>query len=89
MVIAVFLPRVESSTFLRVQDNTLIESGDGWGFIVLAVIALAGVFRVVQRQPKDAGTTLLIQTGRPPLHAVRAEPQRERSWTSAPCGAPE
>jgi hypothetical protein len=41
MLIAVFLPRVESNTFLRVAQNTLIQSGDGWWFLGIAV-GLAG-----------------------------------------------
>jgi Uncharacterised protein family UPF0547 len=37
LVIAVFLPHVESNKFFRVQDNSLIQGGDGWIFIGLAV----------------------------------------------------
>lgn len=41
MVIAVFLPRLESSTFTTIAQNTLIQGGDGiW--IVFAAIGVAG-----------------------------------------------
>jgi hypothetical protein len=40
-IISVFLPRVESDTFFRVQDNTLIQSGDGW-VIIGCAIGIAG-----------------------------------------------
>jgi hypothetical protein len=40
-LIAVFLPRVESAAFLRIESNTLIQSGDGYIVIGLA-IGLAG-----------------------------------------------
>jgi Uncharacterised protein family UPF0547 len=52
MVIAVFLPRVESQQFFRVADNTLIQSGDGWVFVGLAVIAAAATYRTYQQQSK-------------------------------------
>jgi hypothetical protein len=42
MLLAVFLPRVEARTFTAVADNTLVQSGQGWWFIGLAIgIALA------------------------------------------------
>jgi hypothetical protein len=50
MVIAVFLPRVESAKFGRVQENTLIQSGDGWVFIGLAVGIVAAVYAAFQRE---------------------------------------
>jgi hypothetical protein len=38
-VIGVFLPKVESSTFFRVEKNTLIQQGDGWLLLVMALAA--------------------------------------------------
>jgi hypothetical protein len=47
MVIGVFLPRVESSAFTLggIQENTLIQSGDGWIFIGLAAGIAGAVYR--------------------------------------------
>jgi uncharacterized protein UPF0547 len=59
MVIAVFLPRVESQEFLRVADNTLILSGDGWVVIGLAVIAAAATYRTYQQQSKTWSVLVL------------------------------
>jgi hypothetical protein len=47
LVIAVFLPRLESSAFTLggIQQNTLIQSGDGWWFIGLAAGIAGAVYR--------------------------------------------
>lgn len=47
MVIAIFLPRVESSAFTLggIKQNTLIQSGDGWIFIALAIGIVGSVYR--------------------------------------------
>jgi uncharacterized membrane protein len=59
-VIAVFLPRVESTTFAKVKENTLIQSGDGgWLLIVLAVITAASVYRAFQQRTKTAAPLVL------------------------------
>ena len=49
MVIACFLPRVESTKFFQVVDNTLVASGDGFIFIGLAVIVVAATYRLYQQ----------------------------------------
>jgi len=49
MVIAVFLPRVESTSFGGVAENTLIQSGDGWIFIGLSLGVSGGHDRHVRR----------------------------------------
>ena len=49
MVVAVFLPWVESTTFFRIQDNSLIQQGDGWIFIGLAVGIALAVWASTQR----------------------------------------
>jgi Protein of unknown function (DUF2510) len=43
-IVGTFLPRVESDTFLRVAENTLIQSGDGVFVIFLAVGAFAAAY---------------------------------------------
>jgi Short C-terminal domain len=58
MLIAVFLPRVESSTFARVEQNTLIQSGDGWWFVGIA-IGLAGMAWVAY-QKRNPGVGSLV-----------------------------
>lgn len=55
MVISVFLPRVESSTFGKVAKNTLIQSGDGWAFIVLGIVVAATVHRATQEGTRPWG----------------------------------
>ena len=55
MLIAVFLPRVESNTFGRVAQNTLIQSGGGWWFVGLAVATAASGWLAYQRQVRSVG----------------------------------
>jgi hypothetical protein len=59
MVVGVFLPRVESRQFLTVADNTLIQSGDGWIFIGLA-IAIAGASYAALRRQRRAFAVLVL-----------------------------
>lgn len=59
MMVAVFLPRVEANTFGRIAQNTLIESGDGWIFIVLAVLAAGSIWRAYQRRRRSFGPVIL------------------------------
>jgi hypothetical protein len=47
MVIAVFLPRFQSEPFLTKQD-TLIQAGHGWPFLVLAAICAATIYGALQ-----------------------------------------
>jgi hypothetical protein len=47
MVIAVFLPRFQSEPFLTKQD-TLIQAGDGWPFLVLGAICAATIYGALQ-----------------------------------------
>ncbi len=63
MVIGVFLPHVESQRFLRVADNTLIQSGDGWIFIGLAVFIALAVYAAVRRRRKTAAVLVLAAIG--------------------------
>ena len=59
MVVAVFLPRVEANTFGRIAQNTLIESGDGWAFIALAVLAVGATWRAYQHQRRSFAPVIL------------------------------
>lgn len=44
-VVAVFLPQLESSTFARIESNSMIQNGDGWLVLLFAVGVFAGVYR--------------------------------------------
>jgi hypothetical protein len=44
-MVGVFLPQVESSEFLRVAENTMVQSGPGIIVIALALGALAALYR--------------------------------------------
>jgi hypothetical protein len=52
LVIAVFLPWAEATKFSSVGQNTLIQSGDGWLVIGIAVVIAASLYRTIQRQAK-------------------------------------
>jgi hypothetical protein len=56
MLISVFLPHVESGTFATVEKNTLIQSGDGWIFILLAVAIAGAVWRAYYSDRRSVGT---------------------------------
>lgn len=45
MIVSAFLPFVDSSEFLQVAENTLIQQGSGWVFLVLGLVVLALAFR--------------------------------------------
>lgn len=59
MIVSVFLPRVEAKSFTRIAQNTLIESGDGWVFIVLAVLAVGATWRSYQRRKRSLGPVVI------------------------------
>ena len=61
MAIAAFLPLAESSTFIQVADNTLIQNGSGWVFLGLAL----GVILKARSLYTGGGpkTSLLIMGG--------------------------
>jgi hypothetical protein len=50
MLIAVFLPQFESGSFAGVEKSSLIQNGDGWWFIALAVLAAGTAYRVYRNQ---------------------------------------
>lgn len=45
VLIAVFLPEASVASFSSIENNTLIQSGDGWFFIALALSGLFAVYR--------------------------------------------
>jgi hypothetical protein len=60
MLIAIFLPRVESKgVFTTVADNTLIQSGGGWWFVGIA-LAVASSGWYAYRSAKRAGGTMVL-----------------------------
>jgi hypothetical protein len=59
MLIAVFLPRVESTSFGGVAENTLIQSGDGWIFIALSIGVAAAAYRAYRQGTKTIAVIVL------------------------------
>jgi hypothetical protein len=59
LLIGVFLPRVSSTTFARIGGNTLIQSGDGWIFVGLAVGIAVSSWYAYQRRAGGAGVLIL------------------------------
>lgn len=59
MVLAVFLPQFESNTFARIEKNTLIQNGDGWWFILLAVIAAGAAYRAYRDQRRSFASVVV------------------------------
>jgi hypothetical protein len=55
LLISVFLPFMESTTFPRVAQNTLIQSGDGWILIVLSVAELFALYRIYVSKQRNLG----------------------------------
>jgi len=45
MVISLFLPLADSSSFIRVANNRMLQHAESWGIAVLAVIAAATGYR--------------------------------------------
>jgi hypothetical protein len=63
MIVGVFLPRVVSHQFFRVPDNTLIQSGDGWIFIGLAVFIAVAVYAAIRRRRRTYAVLILAVLG--------------------------
>jgi hypothetical protein len=63
MIVAVFLPRVESRQFFRIIDNTLIQSGDGWIFIGLATLIALAVCAAVRDRRRTYLVLVLAMLG--------------------------
>jgi hypothetical protein len=63
MLIAVFLPRVESTSFNAIVKNTLIQSGDGWIVIGIAAVAAGDIWRSYSRGKRPFAPVLLGLAG--------------------------
>ena len=50
MLIAIFLPQFETSSFARIEKNSLVQNGDGWWFIGIAVLAAGTAYRAYRNQ---------------------------------------
>jgi hypothetical protein len=60
MLIAIFLPRVESPrSFARIADNTLIQAGGGWWFVGLAGAIGTVAWYAYRSNSRAAGTLVL------------------------------
>jgi hypothetical protein len=57
-IIATFLPRVESDTFLRVSQNTLVQFGDG--LIIIGLAVAAGIAAYVGRNKQGRNWPLVV-----------------------------
>jgi hypothetical protein len=57
-----FLPRVHRHIFGRVENNTLIHSGNGWLFIAFAVLIATSVYRIHRNAERyrSAAAVLLV-----------------------------
>jgi hypothetical protein len=63
MIIGMFLPRVESQQFFSAPDNTLIQSGDGWIFIALAVFIAVAVYAAIRHRRRTYAVLILAVLG--------------------------
>jgi hypothetical protein len=59
MFIGAFLPWVEASTFVQIQDNSLIQSGDGWVLIGCALGIGLAVYAAWRRQRQSWAVVVL------------------------------
>jgi hypothetical protein len=59
MLIAVFLPQFESNTYAQIEKNTLIQNGDGWWFIILAVLSAGAAYRAFHQQRRTFAPIVL------------------------------
>jgi Uncharacterised protein family UPF0547 len=55
MLVAVFLPYAESHDFAFIEQNTLIQTGDGWLFVGLAVGSAAALYRMYRGRRRNWG----------------------------------
>jgi hypothetical protein len=50
MLIAIFLKQFETNTFAVIEKNSLVQNGDGWWFIILAVLISGAAWRAYNRK---------------------------------------
>jgi hypothetical protein len=63
MISGGFLPRVESHQYFRFADNTLIQSGNGWIFIALAVFIAVAIYAAIRRRRRTYAVLILAVLG--------------------------
>jgi hypothetical protein len=71
MVVSAFLPYAESSTFARIEQNTMIQHGNGWLFLLIALSSAGAAWRgyIIGKETRApaiggaAGLALAIYTG--------------------------
>ena len=79
LLLGVFLPRVEASTFGRIQENTLIQSGDGYWFIIAAVGTAAATYRAWQTGRRSWAVIVLgLLSAGLALYSARRRPKEGR-----------
>jgi hypothetical protein len=59
MLLAVFLPQLETSTYSQIEKNTLIQNGDGWWFIILALLGAGAAYRAFHQQRRTYAPVVL------------------------------
>lgn len=59
MLIAVFLPQFEANTFARIEKNSLIQNGDGWWFIGIAIGSAGAAYRAYRARLRSFGPIIL------------------------------
>jgi len=59
MLIGVFLPWAESSMFTKIEENTLIQSGDGFGWVLWAVFVVIAAYDA-HRQNRRGWSILIL-----------------------------
>jgi hypothetical protein len=55
MLLAVFLPYAEATSFATIEQNTLIQNGVGWLFVALAVVAAGTLYRAYHSKVRTWG----------------------------------
>jgi uncharacterized membrane protein YidH (DUF202 family) len=55
MLIAIFLKQFEANTFAVIEKNSLVQNGDGWWFIILAVLICGAAWRAYSRKRSTFG----------------------------------
>lgn len=63
MLISAFLPYAESSTFARIASNTMIQNGNGWIFIGIALLGGGAVYRAHSARTRTRTPTILGAIG--------------------------
>jgi hypothetical protein len=63
LALAAFLPFQESPRFIRVEQNTLIQNGAGWGLIIAAALRAVFGYRLAQRLTDKTQGLIVVSVG--------------------------